>query len=260
MLVIGRNPVVETLNLNPASIKKIVLLDTARDSKIKDIVSKAKSKNIEIEILPKQRFEKLFLDKRDKSDGISQGIIAEVEEFKYYKTTEILKALNDKPNASLVILDEIQDPHNFGAIIRTAVSAGVDGIVISDKNSVKVNHTVIKTSSGATNYIMISKESNIYQTVDVLKEAGFKIVGTIMKAERSLYEVTFPERCAVVFGSESDGLRKNMINLCDYVVKIPMIGKIDSLNVSVSAGVVLYEILRQRLNLTGGAAPNGELE
>jgi 23S rRNA (guanosine2251-2'-O)-methyltransferase len=260
MLVIGRNPVIETLNLNSASIKKIILLDSARDNKIKDIVSKAKSKNIEVETLSKPQFEKLFLDKRDKSDGISQGIIAEVEDFKYYKTTEILKSLNDKPNATLVILDEIQDPHNFGAVIRTAVSAGVDGIVISDKNSVKVNHTVIKTSSGATNYIMISKESNIYQTIDVLKEAGFKIIGTIMKADKSLYDVAFPERCAVVFGSESDGLRKNMINLCDYLVKIPMIGKIDSLNVSVSAGVVLYEILRQKLNSTGDANPKGITE
>lgn len=247
MLVIGRNPVIETINLNPRSIQKIILLNTATDNKIKEIVSKAKSKNIVVEMLPKPQFEKLFLDKRDKSDGISQGIIAEVEDYKYSKTTEILKSLNDKPSATLVILDEIQDPHNFGAIIRTAVSAGADGIVISDKNSAKVNHTVIKTSSGATNYIMISKESNIYQTIEVLKEAGFRIIGTAMNASKSLYEFSFPERCAVVFGGESDGLRKNMLNLCDDLVKIPMIGKIDSLNVSVSAGVVLYEILRQKM-------------
>jgi 23S rRNA (guanosine2251-2'-O)-methyltransferase len=130
--------------------------------------------------------------------------------------------------------------------VRTAVSAGADGIVISDKNSAKVNHTVIKTSSGATNYIMISKESNIYQTIDVLKDAGFKIIGTAVNAPKSLYQYDFPERCAVVFGGESGGLRKNMLNLCDELLKIPMVGKIDSLNVSVSAGVVLYEILRQR--------------
>jgi 23S rRNA (guanosine2251-2'-O)-methyltransferase len=245
MLVIGRNPVIETLKLNPKSIKKIVLLDSLTDKKLKEIANTAKSKNISIETLPKAQFEKLF-DKKDKSDGISQGIIAEVEDFKYSKTTEILKSLNDKQRAVLLILDEIQDPHNFGAIVRTAVSAGADGIVISYKNSAKVNHTVIKASSGATNYIMISKESNIYQTIDVLKDAGFKIIGTAVNAPKSLYQYDFPERCAVVFGGESGGLRKNMLNLCDELLKIPMVGKIDSLNVSVSAGVVLYEILRQR--------------
>src|SRR4030095_258436 len=143
MLVIGRNPVVETLKFNPKSIKKIVLLDTLNDNKLTEIAGKAKLKNIIIEKLPKAMFEKLF-NKKDKSEGISQGIIAEVEDFGYSKTTEILKSVNDKPKVTLIILDEIQDPHNFGAIIRTSVSAGADGIVISDKNSVKVNHTVIK--------------------------------------------------------------------------------------------------------------------
>lgn len=248
MLVIGRNPVIETIKLNPKSIKKIVLLDSVTDNKLKDIASKAKSKNITVETLPKQQFEKLFEDKRDKSDGISQGIIAEVEDFVYSKTTEILKSVNDKPNVTLIMLDEVQDPHNFGAIIRTAVSAGADGVVISDKNSVKVTHTVIKTSSGATNYIRISKENNIYQTIEVLKEAGFSIIGTALNTDKGLYGFEFPAKCVIVFGSESEGLRKNIINLCDHIIKIPMIGKIDSLNVSVSAGIVLYERLRQNLN------------
>src|SRR5262245_11931766 len=145
MLVIGRNPVIETLKFSPHTIKKIIILDSITDSKIKDIEKSAKSKNIIIEKLSKTSFEG-YLDKKDKSEGISQGIIAEVSEFEYTNTTQILKSLNDKEHATLIILDEIQDPHNFGAIIRTAVSAGADGIIISDKNSAKVNHTVIKTS------------------------------------------------------------------------------------------------------------------
>lgn len=245
MLVIGRNPVVETLKFNPKSIKKIVLLDSVNDNKLNEIISKAQLKNILIEKLPKSQFEKLF-DKKDKSEGISQGIIAEVEDFVYSKTTEILKSLNDNQKIILVILDEIQDPHNFGAIIRTSVSSGADGIIISDKNSVKVNHTVIKTSSGATNYIKISKETNIYKTIEVLQENGFKIAGTVLNSGENLYNFKFPDKCAIVFGSEGEGLRKNIMNLCDYLVRIPVEGEIESLNVSVSAGVILYEVLRQR--------------
>jgi len=245
MLVIGRNPVTESLKFDPASILKIVLLDSAKDSKINEIERFAKSKNIDIVRLSKNTFEQI-LDKKDKSEGISQGIIAEVRDFEYTKTTEILKTLNDKATATLIILDEIQDPHNFGAVIRTAVSAGADGIIISDKNSVKVNHTVVKTSSGATNYIKISKEPNIYKTIEVLQESKYKIIGTVLNTDENLYKFQIPDKCAVVFGSEGEGLRKNIINLCDHLVRIPMMGKIHSLNVSVSAGVVLYEILRQR--------------
>ncbi len=246
MLVIGRNPVIETLKFAPATINKIILLDNVSDNKIKEIERTAKSKNITIEKISKSSFESI-LDKKDKSEGISQGIVAEVSEFVYSKTTEILKSLNDKEQTTLIILDEIQDPHNFGAIIRTAVSSGADGIIISDKNSAKVNHTVIKTSSGATNYIKISKEPNIYKTIEVLQENNYQIIGTVLNTGEEIYNFNFPDKCAVVFGGEGEGLRKNIINLCDNLVKIPMIGKITSLNVSVSAGVTLYEILRQRI-------------
>ena len=245
MLIIGRNPVLETLKINQKSIKKIILLDSLNDNKIKEIIEKAKSNNIDIEVLPKNNFEKVF-DKKDKSDGISQGIAAEVEDFKYSKTSEIMISTEGNKSVCLAVLDEIQDPHNFGAIIRSAEATGIDGIIISDKNTVKVNHTVIKSSSGATNYIKISKESNIYSTIEYLKEKGFEIIGTVMKTEKDIYTYTFPDKCAVIFGGEGEGLRKNLIKLCDKLIKIPMKGKIDSLNVSVSAGVIFYEMLRQR--------------
>lgn len=245
MLVIGRNPVIETLKNSPETINKIVFLTGLTDNKITELERTAKFKNITIEKLPKEQFEKLF-DNKDKSEGISQGVFADVKDFEYAKTTEILKYADTLQKVTLVILDEVQDPHNFGAIIRTASAAGAAGLIISDKNSVKVNHTVIKTSSGATNHIKISKEPNIYKTISVLKDSGYKIIGTLLKNSEDLYSFTFPEKCAVVFGGEGSGLRKNIINLCDNLVKIPMNGKIESLNVSVSAGVVLYEILRQR--------------
>lgn len=247
MLVIGRNPVVEALKFSPKTIEKIVIINTLTDNKLKEIENTAKLKNITIEKADKALFEKV-LDKKDKSEGISQGIYAVVKDFEYSKTTEILKAANDKDRSVLVLLDEIQDPHNFGAIIRTSVAAGADGIIISDKNSVKVNHTVIKTSSGTAYHIKISKEPNIYKTIEVLKDTGYKIIGTVLKNSEELYKFTFPGRCVIVFGSEGEGLRKNIINSCDHLVNIPMAGKIDSLNVSVSAGVLLFEILRQNRN------------
>ncbi|MCI0450176.1 MAG: 23S rRNA (guanosine(2251)-2'-O)-methyltransferase RlmB [Chlorobi bacterium] len=245
MLVIGRNPVIEALKFNPKSIKKLVLLESVSNNKLKEIIKIAQQKNIIIEKFPKIRFEKL-LDRKDKSEGISQGIIAEVEEFKYSKTSEILKSVEGNEQITLAVLDEIQDPHNFGAIIRSAAASGIVGIIISDKNTVKVNHTVIKTSSGATNYIKISKESNIYTAVEYLKEKGFKIIGTVLNADKNLYEFSFPGKCVIIFGNEGEGLRKNLIKLCDYLIKIPLAGKIESLNVSVTAGVIFYEILRQR--------------
>jgi len=245
MLIIGRNPVIETLKINPESIKKIFLLDVVNDFKIKEIIVKAKSNNIDIEVLPKSGFEKIF-DKKDKSDGISQGIAAEVEDFKYSRTSEMMITAEKKEKVTLVILDEILDPHNLGAVIRSAEAAGIDGIIISDKNSAKVNHTVIKASSGATNYIKISKENNIYSTIEYLKGKGFRIIGTVLNSEKDLYDFNFPDKCALIFGGEGEGLRKNIVKLCDDLIKIPMKGEIGSLNVSVSAGVIFYELLRQR--------------
>lgn len=245
MLVIGRNPVIETIKFSPDTINKIILLDSVSDSKIKFIELESKTHNIKIERLSKKEFEKI-LSVKDKSDGISQGVIAEVKEFEYSNTSEILKAVSEKPCSAIIILDEIQDPHNFGAIVRTAVCTDVDGIIISEKNSVKVNHTVIKTSSGATNFIKISKEQNIYKTIGLLKASGFIVIGTSLNTKLNLYQTKFDNKITIIFGNEEKGIRKNILKLCDIVVNIPIGKKINSLNVSVSAGVILYELFRQR--------------
>src|SRR5439155_16749725 len=116
---------------------------------------------------------------------------------------------------------------------------------VSEKNSAKVNHTVIKTSSGATNYIKISMQNNIYNAIERLKESNFKVTGTSLNAENLHYDYDFTSHCAIVLGNEGEGLRKNILKMCEELIRIPILGKIDSLNVSVSAGVILYEILRQ---------------
>lgn len=245
MLIVGRNPVIEALKFNPHSIRKIIVLDSLSDNKLKEIVKIAEKNSIAVEWKNKSAFEKIF-EQKDKSKGISQGIAAETEEFAYAGYDETLSKLREKDKAVVVLLDEIQDPHNLGAIIRTSAASGVDAVLITEKNSAKVNHTVIKASSGAANYIDIVLVQSIYQTIEDLNNAGFEVLGTSLNAKSSHYSYKYADKTAVVLGNEGEGLRKNVLKLCDNLVKIPVTGKIDSLNVSVAAGVILYEILRQK--------------
>jgi 23S rRNA (guanosine2251-2'-O)-methyltransferase len=245
MLVIGRNPVIETLKFNPSSIHRVFVLQGAAGSKIKKILHELKRLNICVEFKPREEFVRMF-NTKSKWGGVSQGVIAEISEYEYADLESLLGELRQKEDAIVVILDEVQDPHNLGAIIRTSVASGVDAMFITEKNSAKVNHTVMKTSSGAANYLKISLSKNIYTTVNELKEIGFKIIGTSLNAVIDHYDYDYKGKVVLVFGSESEGLRKNILKLCDGLIKIPIVGNSESLNVSVAAGVILYEILRQK--------------
>ena len=245
MFIIGRNPVTEALKYNSGSIKKIILLEDLSDNKIKEIMRIAEKKHIKVELRNKKDFEKI-IDRKDKSEGVSQGVIAETEEYSYASLGGVLNKISAKDSSLLLILDEIQDPHNLGAVIRTSAATGIDGIIITEKNSAKVNHTVIKSSAGTANKIDIIQSKSIYKTIEQLKNSGFKVLGTTLKAGKSMYEINFKEKIAVVLGNEGEGIRKNILKLCDEMFKIPVPGNVESLNVSVAAGVVLYEALRQR--------------
>ena len=245
MFIIGRNPVTEALKYNSGSIKKIVLLEGLSDSKIKEIIRIADKKNIKVELKVKKDFEKI-LDKKDKSEGVSQGVIAETEEYSYVLLDTVLDKITVKDSSLLLILDEIQDPHNLGAVIRTSAATGIDGIIITEKNSAKVNHTVMKTSAGSANKIDIVQSKNIYKTIEKLKNSGFKVLGTTLNAGISMYEINFKKKIAVVLGNEGEGIRKNIVKLCDEMFKIPIPGNVESLNVSVAVGVILYEAMRQK--------------
>ena len=245
MFIIGRNPVTEALKYNSGSIKKIILLEDLSDNKIKEIMRIAEKKHIKVELKNKKDFEKI-IDRKDKSEGVSQGVIAETEEYSYASLGGVLNKISAKDSSLLLILDEIQDPHNLGAVIRTSAATGIDGIIITEKNSAKVNHTVIKSSAGTANKIDIIQSKSIYKTIEQLKNSGFKVLGTTLKAGKSMYEINFKEKIAVVLGNEGEGIRKNILKLCDEMFKIPVPGNVESLNVSVAAGVVLYEALRQR--------------
>lgn len=246
MIIIGRNPILELLKIYPESVREIILLDTLKSSvKLNEILKLANKYKIPLNRVDKNNFAELF-DAKDKSEGISQGIVAKADDFKYYDEQTFMAELKSKDKILLLILDEIQDPHNLGAIIRTGAAVGVDGIIITEKNSVKVNYTVIKSSSGSIFGQKIVLSKNIYKTIDNLKKLKIRIAATSLSAQKSQLSTDLKTSCAIIMGNEQKGIRTNLLRLCDDVIKIPIPGRAESLNVSVSAGVILYEALRQR--------------
>lgn len=239
MLIFGKHPVLEILRSNPESIIKIIV---SSRSKI-DLFTMSDLHKVKIEYLHGNKFEEFV--KKNNIRGNHQGVIALTEGFIYSRTSEILKESSD--DSFILILDEIQDPHNFGAVIRTAYAIGADGIITTAKNTVPVTETVVKVSSGAANFIKISRESNIYKTVDVLKLNGYRILGTSAKSDKFLFKSNLKGKIVLIFGSESRGLRKRLSDMCDEQISIPMQNKFNSLNLAVSAGIVLYEVMRQRM-------------
>ncbi|MDQ3020264.1 MAG: 23S rRNA (guanosine(2251)-2'-O)-methyltransferase RlmB [Bacteroidota bacterium] len=246
MLVIGRNPVLEIIKSNPKDLNKVILLKKVKpDNKLKEIVKQAEEKNITIVYLNYYDFKNYF-DNKTKEEGISQGVLGFIKDFEYKTLRDIVEENKKITNPLILLLDQITDPHNLGAIIRSAVCLGADGIVIPRHNSAEINHTVIKTSSGAVNYISIAKETNLSNSILFLKNNGYWIAGTDMQAKKIIYETDFKIPIALIIGSEGLGMRKNLKDQCDILVRIPMTGKLGSLNVSVSTGVFLYEVFRQK--------------
>jgi len=246
MLVIGRNPIIETLNTDPNSLNKVIFLKNPQlTAKIKEIAELCKENNIKTMFLGKNDFTKFFPNK-DKSEGITQGVIGFIKDFEYTSLPEIIEESKKIKNPLILILDEITDPHNMGAVIRSAVCLAADGIIIPRHNSAEVNHTVIKTSSGAVNHIKIAKETNLNNSLQYLKKNGYWIIGTDISAEKTVFESDLKIPIGLVIGSEGKGMRKSIKDNCDILLRIPMAGSMNSLNASVSAGIFLYEIFRQK--------------
>ncbi|HMS33944.1 MAG TPA: 23S rRNA (guanosine(2251)-2'-O)-methyltransferase RlmB [Ignavibacteria bacterium] len=246
MLVLGKNPVLEFLKSNPKELNKIILLKKVKpDNKLKEIVKRAEEHGINLIYLNYFDFKQYF-DNKSKDEGIDQGVLGFIKDFEYKPLREIVEDNKKTVNPLILILDQITDPHNLGAIIRSAVCLGADGIVIPRHNSAEVNHTVIKTSSGAVNYISIAKETNLTNSIIFLKNNGYWIAGTDLQTNKTIFEADFKLPLALIIGSEGSGMRNNLKQQCDLLVRIPMAGKLGSLNASVSAGVFLYEIFRQK--------------
>lgn len=174
--------------------------------------------------------------------GKHQGIVAEVEDYKYYELSEVLE---DK-NQYFLILDGIVDPHNLGAIIRSADAAGFDGIIVPKNNSVSLNSTVAKVSVGAIEHVKVIMVNNLARCIDDLKKNKFWIVGTKMDAQKSYKDIDPSTSLAIIIGNEGSGIRRLVLDKCDYHISIPMVGKINSLNASVSAALIMYEVLNKK--------------
>lgn len=238
----GRNSVLELLESN-RDINKIFIARGERHGSINKIISMAKERKIIITEISKSKMNQMAQTENN------QGVIAIVPPFDYCEVEDILeeaKKRNEKP--FILILDGIEDPHNLGSIIRTAETAGVHGIIIPKRRSASVNATVNKVSAGAVEYMKIARVNNINDTIKFLKENNIWIYGTDMQTDKYYYNEDFRGAVAIVIGSEGFGMNRLVKENCDFLIKIPMKGKITSLNASVSAGIVMYEAVKQRLN------------
>ena len=236
----GRNAVIELLNSN-RDINKIFIQNGEKHGSINKIISMAKEKKIIINKVDKIKMDNISETKKH------QGVIAIVAPYNYSTIDDIINyAKNKNEEPFILILDGIEDVHNLGSIIRTAETAGVHGIIIPKRRAASVNATVAKTSAGAIEYMKIARVNNLNDTIKKLKEEGLWIIGTEMNAKTKYYNQDLKGPIAIVIGNEGTGISNLVKKNCDILINIPMKGKINSLNASVSTGIILYEALKQR--------------
>lgn len=238
--IVGRNPILELLKTDK-EIDKLYILKGDLKGSIKKIIGAAKSKNIII-----QEVDKVKLDSMSKGNA-HQGVVALVTGYEYVSIYDILnkaKSLGEKP--FIIILDNIEDTHNMGAIIRTAEAAGVHGVIIPKRRSAMVNQTVYKASAGAVEHMLVSQVTNISDTIEDLKKNGMWIYGADVDGNNLYYDEKLEGAIALVIGNEGKGISRIVKEKCDVLLKIPMMGEIASLNASASAAILIYEVLKQK--------------
>ena len=231
----GKNPIREIIE-SDKNIDKIYVQDKIADKEIREFVQIAKAKHTKIEWVDKKVLDKISVT------GHHQGIIAICSDFQYTDFDEILKKQGD---VLLVLLDGLEDPHNLGSVIRVAECAKVDAVIIPSRHGALVNETVIRVSAGASAHVPVVKVGNLNSAIEKLKENNVWVYGADMDGT-SMYQTNLKGRTALVIGAEGAGLSHHTRELCDQIVSIPMFGKVNSLNASVSAGILIYEALRQR--------------
>lgn len=240
-LIIGRNAAMEALKSNK-TIEALYVTNGPKEGSINAIINLAKDKKIVIKEVDKKKLDLMA------AGNVHQGVIARITPYEYFEVKDILEDAKQKNEAPfIIILDELEDPHNLGSIVRTAETCGVHGIIIPKRRNVGVTPTVYKSSAGAIEHVKIAKVTNINNTIDELKEEGVWVYGADIEGKEYSYEVDFSGPCALIIGSEGRGISKLTLKKCDKLVKIPMIGKINSLNASVAGGIMMYEVLKGRL-------------
>ena len=237
----GRNAVIEAFR-SGKTIDKLFVLDGCHDGPVNTITREARKGDTIINYVSKER-----LDAMSKT-GKHQGVIAYAAAYDYAEVSDILDAAKEKGEAPFIfILDNIEDPHNLGAIIRTANLAGAHGVIIPKRHAVGLTATVARTSAGALNYTPVAKVSNISSTIDKLKKENIWVIGADMDGENTIYTQDFSGGVAIVVGSEGEGISRIVKEKCDFLVQIPMFGEITSLNASVAGALMIYEVVRSRI-------------
>ncbi|OGU36243.1 MAG: 23S rRNA (guanosine(2251)-2'-O)-methyltransferase RlmB [Ignavibacteria bacterium RIFOXYB2_FULL_35_12] len=238
-LIIGRKPVLEAIN-SGEELEQVYILHGQHGGIIDAIRIASKKKGIRCGEISSDKFRQITTNPN------AQGVAARKTSQKYFTFQEIIHSSKEKKYPLILILDSIQDTHNLGAILRTAECTGVDGVLLTKHNSAPINETVVKTSTGATEHLKICLVDNLVNAIKELKENGFWIFGASLSNAKDYNTLDYKLPVAIILGNEEKGIRKLVAENCDFLVKIPMMGKIQSLNVSVSAGILLFEVLRQR--------------
>ncbi|WP_062349774.1 23S rRNA (guanosine(2251)-2'-O)-methyltransferase RlmB [Bacillus kwashiorkori] len=239
-IIAGKNPVLEAMKSN-REINKIWISEGSQKGSMQSIINSAKEKNIIVQFVPRKKIDEL-------ANGVNhQGVCAQVAAYKYYELDDLFKkaeSANETP--FFLILDELEDPHNLGSIMRTADACGVHGIIIPKRRSVGLTTTVAKASTGAIEHIPVVKVTNIARTMDELKEKGIWIVGTDASAKIDYRKMDGQLPIALVIGSEGKGIGRLNKQKCDFLIHLPMRGHVTSLNASVAAALLMYEVYRHR--------------
>jgi 23S rRNA (guanosine2251-2'-O)-methyltransferase len=240
-LIFGVLPVLEVLRAGTRRIEKILVAEGAHEKRLSELLDLAREKRVPFQKIPRANLSRFV-----ENGANHQGVIAFVAAADYTDADELFEEIATKENTLAVILDGLEDPRNLGAILRTVDCVGADGVFIPERRAVGLTETVAKTSAGATEYVKIAKVTNISRLIDEMKERNIWTVGTSADAKLNYTDWDWTQKSALVLGSEGKGLHRLVAEKCDVLVKIPLLGQIESLNVSVAAGVILYEAIRQR--------------
>ena len=237
--IIGRNPVLEALH-SEREISKIWIAEGSQKGSMQQVIGIAKERNIFVQFVPKKKIDQMV-------EGIHQGVVAQVAAYKYAELDDLFVIAEERNEAPFfMILDEIEDPHNLGSIMRTADAAGAHGIIIPKRRAVGLTATVAKASTGAIEYIPVVRVTNLARTIEELKERGVWIVGTDAKGSDDYRNLDGKMPIGLVIGSEGKGMGRLIKDKCDFLIRLPMVGKVTSLNASVAASLLMYEVYRKR--------------
>ncbi len=245
-VVFGINPVLEQLRARPEGAEQLYLAEgMVPKAQAAEILSRARDAGLKVQKLPRERLHALA------GGGVHQGVVLEVKEFEYLELPDLIDAARADEGGRpplIVLLDGIQDPQNFGAILRSAHALGAHGVVIPKDRAVGVTGAVLKASAGAAAHTPVARVTNLSRALEELKEAGFWIAAADPEGNQALHEAKLVGALALVVGAEGPGVRKGVLEHCDFRLRIPMSGEVASLNASVSAALLLYEVQRQRLS------------